>query len=149
MVALDRALPGLRQPEAFQARAERVPHVGDWVDSAVADPLTGVSVLEAWPPADAVGRPRTAGDDLVGRGDGSLPGLVTVGDARGGWDDIDSEGGVLRALTDGLDVAARLLVGAEAGAGSGVRSGAGAVSGADRFDGGPGGGSAPALVGGR
>lgn len=103
--SIDPAAPpsGLRMPEGFQAAAEHVPGISDWVDCRVADALTGVAVLQEWPGASDRGLP-----DL-----GALPGLVAVGDARGVPDPIASDPiageGVTLAIAQGLACAAAVL----------------------------------------
>ena len=90
----------LRMPEGFQAAAEHVPSISDWVDPRAADPLTGVAVLQDWPPATGAGLPELA----------SLPGLVAVGDARGMPDPIAGNG-VALAMAQGLACASAIIAG--------------------------------------
>lgn len=105
----------LRMPEGFQAAAEHIPVVADWIDPRAADPLTGVAVLQDRPSAGELGLP-----DLD-----SLPGLVAVGDARG-LPDPTTGNGVALAMAQGLACATAILNGgpeperliAAAGAGS-------------------------------
>ncbi|HTK66768.1 MAG TPA: FAD-dependent oxidoreductase [Pseudonocardia sp.] len=88
----------LRMPQGFQAAAEHVPLIADWVDPRTADPLTGVAVLKDWPPPGGRGVP-----DLA-----SLPGLVAVGDARGASDPAAADG-VTVAMAQGLACASAIL----------------------------------------
>jgi len=93
----------LRTPEGFQAAAEHVSGISNWVDPGTADPLTGVAVLHGWPPASERGPV----------GFSALPGLVAVGDARGVSDPIAGNG-VALAMAQGLACAAAVLGGSGA-----------------------------------
>lgn len=97
-------LAALRMPDCFQAAAERVPAVADWVEPGAADPLGGVAVL-----ADRT--PDRAPDPAPGAGgDGALPGLVAVGDARA-VPAVAAGHGVSVALAQALACAAAILDG--------------------------------------
>jgi flavin-dependent dehydrogenase len=92
----------LRMPKGFQAAAEHLPVISDWVDPRAADPLTGIAVLQDWPPASERGLPELA----------ALPGLVAVGDARGLPDPVAGNG-VALAVSQALACASAI---ADAGA---------------------------------
>lgn len=100
----------LRMPEGFQAAAEHLPLIADWVDPRTAEPLTGVAVLQDWPPPGGRGLP-----DLA-----TLPGLVAIGDARGPADPSAGDG-VTLAMAQGLACASAIVAG---GANSGADSAA-------------------------
>jgi flavin-dependent dehydrogenase len=91
-------LASLRMPDCFQAAAERVPEVADWVEPGAADQLTGVAVLTDWPPVPATSLAGVA----------ALPGLVSVGDARG-VPDPPAEHGVASAMAHAVACAAAIL----------------------------------------
>jgi hypothetical protein len=88
----------LRQPDGFQAAAEHVPVISEWVDRRTADPLTAVAVLRDCPQAA----------DRGVAGLAALPGLVAVGDARGVPEGTGGNG-VARAMAQGLACASAIL----------------------------------------
>ena len=87
---LEPGLAGLCDPESFQAAALGLSRVGEWVDAAVAEPLTGVTVLSV--PAARHGRAKDSA---------RLPGLLAVGDALRTGDPVWCSG-LAVALASGL-----------------------------------------------
>ncbi len=94
-------LAALRMPDPFQIAAQRLPLVAEWVHPCVADPMTGVSVLDGWPPVPPVRQLRNSI---------SLRGLISIGDARGPRSRADGNG-VFAAMRLALACAEAMLAG--------------------------------------
>lgn len=105
------AISALRMPDGFQAAAERLPLISDWVDPRSADPLTGIAVLRERRSPGAGGSPAAARRPSSPAAAAPLPGLVAVGDARGPADP-DAGDGVARAMAQGLACASAIVGGA-------------------------------------